>query len=91
MSAPEDLTAGLTSATPAALSVRPSVGQRTASSRSLPKSTHPRVTIVLESRRIPEQLKEGVKELAENSARGNVSIVEQVPRGGASVYVWVVG
>ncbi|KAL8279114.1 hypothetical protein RQP46_008572 [Phenoliferia psychrophenolica] len=75
------------------LSVRPSIGQRSASSRSLPSSTHPRVTIVIPHKRIPEELVKGIRELALGSARGNVTVLEGdfVPTGGRGAFVWVVG
>lgn len=94
MSTLEDLTAGLTSTTEAALSVRPSVGRRTASSRSLPRSTHPRVTICLPQSHIPTELRAGVEELARESCRGNVSVVPEgssAPKGQGSLYVWTCG
>ena len=88
MSAFEDLTAGLTSATTAALSVRPPIGGRTASSRSLPKRA-PLVTVCIPAKRVPEELRTGVQELAQNSPRNNVKVVDEVPRELEAA--WVVG
>ncbi|GAA5860788.1 hypothetical protein JCM5353_002710, partial [Sporobolomyces roseus] len=71
--------------------IRPSVPQRTASSRSLPtKSTLPRITIVFPSARIPHELVDGVKELANTAVRGNVAVVEgeRAPQGGGGAFVW---
>ncbi|KAK4703569.1 hypothetical protein P7C70_g2649, partial [Phenoliferia sp. Uapishka_3] len=88
----KDPLATLLTSTTEALSIRPSVLNRTASSRTLPTSTHPRVTIVVPAQRVPNDLLKGVRELAAGSARGNVSVVDgEVPKGGRSAHVWVVG
>ncbi|SCZ87601.1 BZ3500_MvSof-1268-A1-R1_Chr2-2g05067 [Microbotryum saponariae] len=92
--ASELLIASLTSTMPNPVSVRPSIGARTASARSLPKSTHPRITIVLPSAKIPDEIRPGVIELAKHSVRGNVSVLgddEPAPSSDGSLYVWTVG
>ncbi|SCV70502.1 BQ2448_1896 [Microbotryum intermedium] len=92
--ASELLIASLTSTMPNPVSVRPSIGARTASARSLPKSTHPRITIVLPSAMIPDKIRTGVIELATHSVRGNVSVLgddEAVPTSDGNLYVWTVG
>ena len=88
----DPLLSTLLTSTMTPLLVRPAI-MRTASSRSLPPSSHPRVTIVIPLKRLPQELVAGVKELAVGSARGNVTVVEgdAVPRGGNGAFVWVVG
>lgn len=80
----------LVTATASALHIRPPIAQRTASSRALPSTTHPRVFILIPAQRIPLELQAGIRELAEGSARGNVSVVEGELKRGAG-FNWVVG
>lgn len=89
----KDPVSSLLTSTETAISVRPSIGNRSISSRSLPASTHPRVSILIPLHRIPEELVSGVRGLALGSARGNIAVCEtdQVPKGGRGVHVWVVG
>ncbi|GAA6016817.1 hypothetical protein JCM11491_001816 [Sporobolomyces phaffii] len=76
--------ASLSQVLPTPVLIRPSVPQRTASSRSLPtKSTLPRITLVFRADRLPQELDYGVRELVKESARGNMTVVEQesLPHG----------
>jgi len=78
--------ASLSQVLPTPVLVRPSVPQRTASSRALPtKSTLPRISLAFTS--VPQELQHGVNEIAKESARGNLVVVEgeNAPRGG---HVW---
>ncbi|GAA5905950.1 beta-N-acetylhexosaminidase [Sporobolomyces salmoneus] len=69
--------ASLSQVLPSPLLVRPSVPQRTASSRSLPtKSTLPRITLAFT--RVPQELKHGVEELARGAVRSNMVVTDDV-------------
>lgn len=83
----------LSAVTPQVLRVRPAVPTRTASARSLPKSTQPRISILIPTSRIPEQLLAGVTSSAEDAVRGNVQLVEAIPKPASSQLnaIWIVG
>ncbi|GAA5958945.1 hypothetical protein JCM3765_000780 [Sporobolomyces pararoseus] len=68
--------ASLSQVLPEPVLVRPSVPQRTASSRSLPtKSTLPRITLAFQS--VPQELDYGVKQIAKEAVRGNMVVLEE--------------
>ncbi|KAI5475274.1 hexosaminidase, glycoside hydrolase family 20 protein [Pseudohyphozyma bogoriensis] len=88
----KDPLASLSLLTPQPVAVRPSIPARSASSRTLPTSTHPRVTIHIPAQQIPADILDGVKELARSSVRGNVRVVEEpIPGGSKGAFVWVLG
>ncbi|GAA6062888.1 hypothetical protein JCM10212_002110 [Sporobolomyces blumeae] len=94
MASDADPLASFSQVLPNPVLIRPSVPQRTASSRSLPtKSTLPRISIVFPTARIPNELRDGVEELARGAVRENVAVVQgdKAPAVGPGAFVWVVG
>jgi len=83
--------AALTAVTDRVLAIRPSIAQRTASLRSLPRSTQPRISVLIPAGRVPQDVLQGVTCLAEESVRGNVAVVGEVPEPRVGGGVWVVG
>lgn len=73
--------ASLSNALPAALQVRPAPPSRTPSSSSLRRSSArnrvPRVHLAVEGATLPEDITEGVRELARRAVRQNVRVVER--------------
>ncbi|GAA5981366.1 hypothetical protein JCM11641_005296 [Rhodosporidiobolus odoratus] len=84
--------ASLTSTLPAPLQVRPSIPQRSLSARSLPTSTTPRISLVLPSASIPQELQYGLSEVAAGSVRENVRVIEgdKAPFTAEGGWIWVV-
>ncbi|KAK4050267.1 hypothetical protein OIV83_003588 [Microbotryomycetes sp. JL201] len=87
----DDLTAGLTNTTASALSVRPPAPARTASSRTLPRSSHPRVTVVISKQQTPQQLWSGLQQIAQHTPRQNVVVVDSDDQVPDHAFVWLVG
>ncbi|GAA5885736.1 hypothetical protein JCM3774_003295 [Rhodotorula dairenensis] len=76
--------ASLTQALPAALQIRPAAPSRVAdatSSRSDPESAGrtavPRVQLTVHAHELPQDIADGVREIANTAIRGNVHVVEQ--------------
>ncbi|KAK4051972.1 hypothetical protein OIO90_004502 [Microbotryomycetes sp. JL221] len=86
----DELTSGLTNTTSSALSVRPPAPTRTSSSRSLPRSTLPRVTILFNKQHVPQHLRQGVVEIAKHAPRNNVVVVDSDQDVPAHGVVWIV-
>ncbi|GAA6032157.1 hypothetical protein JCM8097_007101 [Rhodosporidiobolus ruineniae] len=85
--------ASLTQTLSEPVQVRPTAVQRTASSRTLPtRSTIPRISLILPSSTIPDELTHGINELARNAVRDNIRIVEgdKGPTVGEGTWVWTV-
>ncbi|KAM0748766.1 glycoside hydrolase [Meredithblackwellia eburnea MCA 4105] len=81
--------------TPAPLSVRPSIGTRTASSRSLPLSTHPRINLIIPESKAPNELHQGLKKVVQSRKRGNLTWItpdqeQQQPEWGTAKESWVI-
>ena len=90
--------ASLTQALPAALQIRPPGPSRTASSRSVGRATVPSIQLIVYARELPQDMAEGVKELARTAIRKNVRVLEQEGpeqqrhggQGGVSGTTWLV-
>jgi hypothetical protein len=90
--------ASLTQALPAALQIRPPGPSRTASSRSLGRASVSSIQLVVYAHELPQEISEGVKELARTAIRNNVRVLEQDgqeqqrhgAQGGVSGTTWLV-
>lgn len=90
--------ASLTQALPAALQIRPAGPSRTASSRSIGRSSVPSVQLIVYAHELPQNIAEGVKEIARTAIRNNARVLDEEGQeqqrhggqGGVSGTTWLV-
>lgn len=72
-------------------SLRPSLPARTTSSSSVLRSVQPRIVLLIQESQVPQDLLEGVRELATNAIRQNVYLVANdgsYPSTSSASYAW---
>ncbi|KAJ8293919.1 Hexosaminidase D [Rhodotorula toruloides] len=87
--------ASLTQTLPEPIQVRPAVPVRTASSRTIPgnsRSTLPRIHLAIPSDALPDDVQQGVREIAREAVRENVRVVEggAGQLSGQGSWVWTI-
>ncbi|BGP25894.1 hypothetical protein JCM10295v2_004835 [Rhodotorula toruloides] len=87
--------ASLTQALPEPIQVRPAVPVRTASSRTIPgnsRSTLPRIHLAIPSDALPDDVNDGLREIAREAVRENVRVVETGAGllSGQGSWVWTI-